>query len=224
MPKAKKTTKKQLPLKTSVIETVEGQTPNISYQPRKKLPILPIVILLVAIGVAILMFNKGLLVAATVNGTPIFRWELSSTLINRYGTQTLESMIGERLIAEEAKKAGVVVTESDIKEKEDEIVQSFGGNVSLDELLQYQGISKSDFDNQVKLQIMATKLLEKGISVEEGEIDSYITENKKTMIASTEADMKEEAKTILFEQKLNEKIQPWFTDIKSKATILRFLQ
>ena len=71
--------------------------------------------LILAVGIiGLLLANKGLVVAGMVNGKPIFRWELNKTLVSRFGKQTLEGIISERLIADAAKKSGVVVTKEDV--------------------------------------------------------------------------------------------------------------
>jgi len=227
MAKAKKTTKSTKKPVSLDIPTPEeepiGCCGDMSCCGKKKPIIVPIIIALLVIIVAVLAVNKGMVVAAIVNGKPVFRWELSNMLTARFGKQTLEAIVSERLIAEEASKARVSVTQKDIDAKEEEIIKSFGGKVTLDDMLKFQGMTKSDFDSQVKLQLLVSKLLEKDITVESKEIDDYIAQNKTSLVASNDAEMKEEAKKILFEQKVSEKIQPWFAEIKAKAKILRFL-
>ena len=78
--------------------------------------------------------------------------------MSRYGTQTLESMISERLIAEAAAKGGVVISQKDIDAKTQNLVSSLGPNVSLEDILKYQGMTKSDFEDQVKLQLTVDAL------------------------------------------------------------------
>ena len=120
------------------------------------------------LGVVILFLvalNRGLIVSAIVNGKPIFRWTVNSTLMSRFGQQTIENMITEQLIADEAKKAKLTVTQKEIDAKEQEVLKSFGGNVTLDEVLKFQGMTKSDFDEQIKLQMMLTKLIGKDITI-----------------------------------------------------------
>ena len=73
-----------------------------------------IVGILVLALIGLFLTNKGLLVAALVNGKPIFRWDLTRTLTSRFGQQTIESMINERLIAGAAKKAGVSVSQGEV--------------------------------------------------------------------------------------------------------------
>ena len=85
--------------------------------------------------VAFLVTNNGLFVAAVVDGHPIFRWDLNSILMSRYGTQTLEEMISEQLVAEQAQKAGVTVTQAEMDARTKALVASLGAGMTIDQLL-----------------------------------------------------------------------------------------
>src|SRR3989344_6039608 len=137
-----------------------------------------IYIVILVIGLAgLLLANKGLVVAVIVNGKPIFRWELNKTLVSRFGKQTLEGMISERLIADAAKKAGVSVSKEEIDAKEAEIVGGLAGDVKLEDLLKLQGLTKEDFDSQIQLQLTGEKLLSRDIAVSEEDEKGYIATN-----------------------------------------------
>lgn len=169
-------------------------------------------------------FKNGMIVSAMVNGKPIFRWQLTKTLVSRFGQQTLESMITERLIADAAAKDGVVIAQGDVDKKVNEIVKSLGENVNLEELLKYQGMSKADFEHQIRLQLTVEKILSKDISIEEKDVDAFIAQNRQTMSATEEGALREEARTAIFSQKVSEKIQPWLAELKNKASITKLLQ
>lgn len=181
----------------------------------------------VILGVVILFLvavNRGWVVSAIVNGKPIFRWTVNSTLMSRYGKQTIDNMITERLIADEAKKAKVAVTQTEIDAKEQDILKSFGGNVTLDEVLQYQGMTKADFDEQIRLQMLLTKLIGKDIVITDEEVATYRATSSATLVATDEAGLNAEARDAILTQQVGEKIQPWFTELRSKAKIFTFAQ
>jgi parvulin-like peptidyl-prolyl isomerase len=202
----------------------ENLLPMEAIQPKRRFPIVKVAIIVIVIGlVAIFVSNKGLLVAAVVNGKPIYRWQLNSVMTSRYGQQTLDSMVSQRLVDEEAKKAGITVTQAEIAKKESDLVVSLGGNVSLDDVLAYQGMTKPDFEDQIRLQLTVEKLLGKDITITDAQITDYIATNSSTLTATDEAGLKEEAKQAIFSQELNSKLQTWFADVKAKASILRFL-
>lgn len=192
--------------------------------PRPPMPTVRIALIILVLGlIAIFVSNKGLLVAAIVDGKPIFRWDLNNVLMSRYGKQTLESMISQELISEQAQKAGISVSQADLDARTKSLVDSMGGGMSIDQLLQYQGMTRADFDSQLKLQLTVEKLLGKDVTVTDDEITNYIATSSSTLTATDEAGMREEAKQTIMSQKINDKLQPWFTDIKGKAKILRFL-
>jgi len=202
----------------------ENLIPIESANPTRRFPLTKVALIVVVLGlVAIFVSNKGLLVAAVVNGRPIFRWQLTSVMISRFGQQTLESMISQALIDAEAKKAGIIVSQTDIAQKESDLVKSLGGDVSIDDILKYQGMTKADFEDQLRLQLTVEKLLGKDIIITDADIDAYIATSGSMLAATDEAGLREEAKQAIFSQQVNDKLQTWFTDLRSKAKILRFL-
>lgn len=213
---------------TKVHEMIDTKTENLmpssSVFPRPPMLTARVALVILVLGlIAIFVSNKGLLVAAIVDGKPIFRWDLNNVLVARFGKQTLEGMISQRLIDEEAAKAGVSVSQQEMDAKTKNLVDQMGGGMTLDQLLQYQGMSRADFDSQLKLQLTVEKLLGKDIQVSDDEIANYVATNSATFTATDEAGIKEEARQQILSQKINDKLQPWFTQLKTKANILRFL-
>ncbi len=181
------------------------------------------VVLLVLIG-AVYLATRGLIVSAIVDGKPIFGWDVASTVMSQYGQQTLQSMISQQLITETAQKQKIVISDADVKNKIDQLVKSLGPNVTLDDLLKYQGVTQSQFNDQVRLQLTVEKILGKDITVSDQEISDYIDKNKSTMTSTDDASLQEEARQAVFSQKLSAKIQPWFDALKQKAKITLFLK
>lgn len=191
---------------------------------RRRPPFVRIAIILLAIGLlAMLIANKGLIVAAVVNGKPIFRWQVTSVMTSRFGKQTLEGMISETLIAQEAKKAGVSVTQPEIDGKVAAVVADLGENVGIDELLAYQGMTRGEFEDQIRLQLTVEKLLGKDIVITEDDVTNYIATNAASLTATDEAALRVEAREVILTGKINEKLQPWFLELKNNANISRFL-
>ncbi|MBI3342867.1 SurA N-terminal domain-containing protein [Candidatus Gottesmanbacteria bacterium] len=184
--------------------------------------LLYLVVALLALS-ALVLANKGMLVAAVVNGRPIFRWELTRVLTDRYGKQTLEGMVSEALIASEAKKQAVSVPSSEVRMREDEIVKGLGSGMSLDEILKIQGLSKDEFDRQITMQLTVQKLLGKDLTITDADVDGYIATNRATLAATQEAALRAEARQAILDAHIGGKLQPWFLELKQKAKILRFL-
>ncbi len=173
--------------------------------------------------VGLLAANKGLIVAAVVNGRPIYTWQLNSAMRNRFGQQTLEGMIGEQLIADQARASGVSVTQQDVDAKQQEVLGSLGADVKLDDLLKFQGLTKADFINQLKLQLLVEKLLTKDLVITDSDVEQYIATNAATLIATEPAMLKQEATQAIKTSIVNEKLQTWFTEVRQKAKVLKFL-
>ena len=158
-------------------------------------------LVLLVLGVYVVK-NKGMFVVALVNNSPVFRWDLNSVMASRFGKQTLESMISEKLIAGEAAKAGAVVNQKDIDEKEQEILKSFGSKVNVEDFLRIQGVTKEEFDRQIKLQLLVQKTLGKNITITDNDVNNFIATNRAVLAATDEAGLKREAKQSIFDQKV----------------------
>jgi parvulin-like peptidyl-prolyl isomerase len=203
-----------------IVETSNFSPTNVPTANKKNMTYGAIIVVIVL--AFILLFKNGLIVAATVNGKPIFAWDFYGTMAKRFGKQTLEGMITENLIDSEAVKAGVSLSQNDITARENQIVKSFGGNVSIDELLKYQGMTKADFDDQIKLQMQVEKILGKDMKFSDNEVENYISTNSGKFTSTDAATMKEEARTALTQAAVSAKVQTWFADIRKNAKVTQF--
>lgn len=232
MPRSKKRTSKTIKKSVKAVEAENTVIPEQLFP--EPLPVSPaassrsnmryvyLAILVVAL-IGVFVTNKGWFLAAVVDGKPVFRWELNRVLTSRFGQQTLEGMISETLIADAAQKAGVSVSTQDVDAKQKEIVASLGGGVSVEDLLKYQGMTKADFDSQVKLQLTVQQILGKDIVISENDIDAFIATNRATLVSTQPAQLRDEARQAILDQKIGERLQPWFEELKQKAQISRFL-
>lgn len=180
--------------------------------------------LIIAMLAGVLFTTRSWYLAAVINGKPIFRWDLNRVMTQRFGQQSLEGMISESLIEEEGKKQNVEVSSADVTQKEEEIVKNLGGGVKLEDLLKFQGITKADFDQQVKLQLLVQKILGRDIEITDKDVDMYISTSSAKLTATEPAALREEAKQAIVDSKIGEKVQEWFTSLKDKAQIVRFVQ
>lgn len=180
--------------------------------------------LVIAILAGILFATRSWYLAAVINGKPIFRWDLNAVMTQRFGQQSLEGMISESLIEEEGKKQNIEVTATDVTQKEEEIVKNLGGGVKLEDLLKFQGITKADFDQQVKLQLLVQKILGRDIDITDKDVELYISTSSARLTATEPGALKDEARQAILDSKIGEKVQEWFTSLKDKAQIVRFVQ
>jgi len=181
-------------------------------------PVLAIITLLI-----LLYFKKSWFVVAWVNNRPITRFEFNRQLEQQYGKNVLESSINQELINQEAKKQKVNISDEEIQENIEKIEKSLSGQISLDDALKAQGITREQLSNDMKLQLTIEKLVGQGIEISDEEITEYFKENKEFLTATEEGKQKEEAINSLRQQKISEKFQEWLENLRNEVKILRFI-
>lgn len=182
---------------------------------------LALIVLIVGL-VLIVLVKKDLLIAATVNSTPITTLELFSEMNKQYRDQTLTQMINEKIILGEIRKNNIVVTEEEIDGKIAELEQSVGGPQVLDSLLAQQNQSRGILRKQLKVQLGIERLYANEATVSAEEVDQFIAENKALLESSDSAKQKEEAENILKQQKVSQIFAQKFQQLKQNANIQIF--
>ncbi|OGV89350.1 hypothetical protein A2Z41_00705 [Microgenomates group bacterium RBG_19FT_COMBO_39_10] len=197
--------------------------PKIKFDERMKKILIVVLSLLIVFG---FLFNfKHLFLVALVNNRPITRLALDRELEKQSGQQTLDSLISQSLILQEAKRLGIKIGQTDIDEEIKKIETQVASQGSdLDELLQAQGLSRKSVGEQIKVQLIVEEVLGKDITVSEEEISNYFEENKELIgedvtFEEIKADIEEQIK----QEKLSEKFESWLEELKQKAKIHYFL-
>ncbi|MBU1322678.1 SurA N-terminal domain-containing protein [Patescibacteria group bacterium] len=127
-----------------------------------------------AVGLALiglLYYFKANLVVAIVNGKPVWRVSYAQEINRMAGKQALESLLTKTMIMQEAKKQKVVVANAEIDEeikKAEEYSQQQG--MTLDQLLELQGMKKEDLISTIKL----NKLVEKMAGTESAQMQEWV--------------------------------------------------
>jgi len=195
--------------------------------PEKNFPKINKRVLIVLAGILLLLLvyaSRSLILVSLVNGQPIARLSLIRELEKQAGRETLENLITQTLIKQEAKKKGITVSsqeiDSRIKEVEDQVA-SQGGN--LDELLAARGQTRKDLKDQALIQMMIEALLKEKISVSQQEIEDYFTNNKDIYPEETKIEeVKGEIEGQLRDQKLLQEFQSWIEELRTNAKITYF--
>lgn len=169
-------------------------------------------------------FYKDRFIAAVINGRPVFRYQLNQRLNSSFGKEMLENIIVEKLIGEEAKKKGIIVTGEEISAELGKLEQNLGGGMNIEDALKLQGMSLEDFKKQLTIRFQVNKILDAEITVDDKEAEDYIKENAENMVATGEAERKIEALKIVKEEKIAGRIQTWVQELLGKAKIARFLK
>jgi len=209
---AKKDTKKAEPVKKEVEKT--KTTPFLTKQ---RFVIIAGLLLLVAF----VYFFKGLFVAAVVNGKPITRLELVRELEKQGGSQTLDSLVTQSLLLQEAKKQNITVSDQDIQNEITTIEQQLTDQgQNLDNLLSLDGITRAELAERIKLQLTVEKLAGDTVTVSDEEAKEYFEQNKTFYPEETEFEsVKDSVVETLKQQKLTTAIQTLIQDLKDQASI-----
>jgi len=85
-------------------------------------------------------------------------------------------------------------------------------------------MTKEDFNQQIRLQMLLTKIIGKDIVVSDEEIAKYITDNPSTLVATDSDGMKQEAKEALLTQRVSAQLQTWYTALKEKSKVYRLMK
>ncbi len=193
-----------------------------SVRVRRTYIIIAAVILLLVAGI---FLARNYLIAAMVNGQPISRLSVISELERQGGKQTLDTIITKTLIAQEAKKRNVTVSQKDIDNELKRLEQQYSTQgQKLDQVLAMNGMTK---DQLVEL-IETQKRIEKMVGeqkVTDKEVDEYIERNRESLPQDQdEAVLKKNTKERLQQQKLNEKAQTFLDDLRKNAKIDYYVQ
>ena len=178
------------------------------------------IVLLAVLG----YFFKDKVLVALVNNKPIFRYQLNQQLVSSFGKDALENLIVEDLIKAEVKKQNISITKETIEEEIKKIETSLGDQIKLEDALKQQGMTLESFRSQIETRLQVYKILDKEVNVTDEEISAFMKESGEMLTATSEAEKITEATGILKEQKINEKIQTWISDLLAKAKITRFLK
>jgi len=205
--------KQEKPQKTTSTQQVKIRRPYV---------ILIIVIILLG---ALLYYFRSLFVAAVVNGQPISRLEVIQQSEKQSGKTTLDTLVRDALIEQEAKKENVTVSDQEVTNE----INTLQGNLkkqgqTLDEVLAQQGMTEDDLRNLIRLDKMVQIMVGKNINVTDKEVDQYISQNKASLPNTNEAALKKQVKAQLVQQKTNEAVQSWLANLQQKANIVYFVQ
>src|SRR4030066_771684 len=90
------------------VTLVNKDTASFSSKPKTRIPKYVAFALILVIVLGLMYLAKGLFIAAVVNGRPVSRLTLIKNLEKAQGKTTLDNLITEELISQEAKKEQIV--------------------------------------------------------------------------------------------------------------------
>lgn len=143
-------------------------------------------------------------VLATVGDTEILYTDLADQLIELQGKDTLETMITNEIVKQEAEKAKVEVSEEDIDTEYENYINYYGGEESFNSMLQMYGMTADDIRKDIENSLLTEKVIASTIEVKDDELKTYFDENAANYETSAEVAAKhilveteEDAKSVL---------------------------
>ncbi len=179
--------------------------------------IIAVAIIVIIVGGA--YYLRGLVVAATVNGTPVWRAEVVRSLEKQGGKQVLNTIITKMLIENEARTKGITISESDVDGVVKKTEDGFKGQgTSFDDALKQNGLTLAEYRDQIKVQKELEKLMDDKIAVSDDEVAKYIKDNKlpiKADDATSTAQVKEQIQS----QKMNTEVPLFLDGLKARGNV-----
>ena len=115
---------------------------------------------------------------ATVDGEKILQTELDEALRSQYGAEMLNTLIDNKIIELEAKKEDITVSDDAIKAEYDELVESYGGQDTLQETLDANGLTKASVQDNIRMYLLTKNVIANSIDISDEELKQYFEENK----------------------------------------------
>ncbi len=212
----KKTTKKQIIKKLPF----KLDKKNIAFA--KKIGI--VILAGIAVFLAAKKF-KSQFIVATVNRQVISRWSLNRSLMETYGTTTLDELVNKALLKDLAKENDVKITEEDIQGEIDELVVSLGGQEAFDQALEQYQLTIDDLKDRVSMSLTQEKLAEtiSDVDITGEQIKSYYDTNESLFTEQTFEEAESSIYDMLYQQELQNTFNTWFQAEKEQATVKLFI-
>lgn len=113
---------------------------------------------------------------ATVNGEQITKEALVKRLLRYHGTQTLDDMINEALISQEAGKRKIAVTKEEIDARIEQMRRDLGENFRM--RLAQQNLTPETLPDKIKFEILLEKMVSDRVKISEEEVKGTYEQNK----------------------------------------------
>jgi foldase protein PrsA len=140
------------------------------------------------------------------------------------GKSVLDDIITKQIIFQEAKKQGILVTQTEVNDeiiKVEESVISQGS--TLNDVLVYQGITYEQLVENIKIQKILELILKDQVNVTDSEVEAFYNENKSFYGKDqTLEQLKDSIKYQLYQEKLTTAYRTWINEKKSSSKILLF--
>ncbi len=140
-----------------------------------------IVVLILAIGIFLSLALSKDKAIAKINGEAISKDELYDVMVEQYGAATVDQLIADKIVASEAKKEKVAITDEELNAEVDKLKESYGGEEVFDQMLASNNTSLDALKEELKSYLTLRKLLVPQIEITDEELKTYFDENKDSL-------------------------------------------
>ncbi len=224
-----KTKEKSSSQKTvKVIKDLRTSPPILKEMSVRRFGFLGKLLLVAIIGSALYLLAakyKGLILAGTVNSFPVYRWELNAKMTEKYGKQTFDEIVSDRLLAEQLQKNKIIVTDQEVDTEMAKLVTQYGGQEAFKAAITQFGLTENKAKESIKQSIGLKKLIEKNYKIEISDeaVKKYYADNKSTFGNKKIEEVYDSIKDNLYQQEIYTKSQEWFTNIRKDAKVVSFI-
>jgi foldase protein PrsA len=186
-------------------------------------------VLIVAVGTILFLLAqkyRSQFLAGTVNLVPVSRYELNKKMAEKYGKQTFDEIVSERLLAQELKKNNIVVTNEEVDAEMAKIIKDYGSQDAFKAALTQYNLTEEKAKESVKQSLALKKMIEKTYKIEISDeaVKKYFDENAKTLFVGKKLEaVSAEIKDTLYQQEVYTKTQEWFTGVRKEAKVVSFI-
>jgi foldase protein PrsA len=145
---------------------------------RERGHILLTLILVVAVILTVGILSSSKEVVARIEGNTISKDDLYDAMVKQYGASSLDILITNKIIELEVEKEKIKVTDEEIEEELNLLIDSYGGEELFNSALESSGLTIDQAKAEVKTYLQTNKLLVPRISITDEELETYFEENK----------------------------------------------
>lgn len=136
-------------------------------------------------------------VVASIDGVNITEGELHDMLIEKYGDETLNFLISEKIVDLEIDKEKIEISPEEIDKELKSMEDQYGGKEALSNAMTGANLTEKSLKEEIRKNLSLKKLLASDLTVSDEEISDYYEKNKEQFTQKEEVD----ASHILVESK-----------------------
>lgn len=158
--------------------------------------------------------------AAEVNGTEITKDQLYQYMVDHYGEKSIDHMIKDILIEQEAAKTGISVTPKELDKSFDNYLAHLEQKTKqkIDDYLKENGTTREELKAKYQQKMLLTKLADKEVPVTDEEMKKLY--DKRKDIFAKHGETFDQAKDEVKQTVMQNKLKKWLNTLKKNAKIL----